>query len=104
WPGNYRELVNVINYIVLTSDKIASCENLPGYLVSEREENFSLTLETYHEALDKFEKEYLIRKLKEYEGKINYTSKKIRISKPTLISKIRKYGINIEYDQKLTQR
>ncbi|MBF0208504.1 MAG: sigma-54-dependent Fis family transcriptional regulator [Oligoflexia bacterium] len=48
----------------------------------------------YADALAEFEKKYFINVLSRYAGKINVTAHKIKISKATLISKAKKYGIN----------
>ena len=44
----------------------------------------------YYDALEFFEKRFIVDKLKKYQGKINQTATKINISKVTLISKIKK--------------
>ena len=67
--------------------------HLPAW-ISEKKENIEIT-DNYYDALEKFEKNFLVEKLKKYRGKINNTAKNINISKVTLISKIKKYDINI---------
>lgn len=103
WKGNYRELKNCLEYIVVMSEKpLAEKDCLPPWFVAEK------TLSTVHskegfishfpgdftEALEIFESWYLLAQLKKHEGKINETARLLGISKTTLISKAKKYGID----------
>lgn len=92
WKGNYRELKNVLEYVILTCNEIIEVENLPFRdSMAQSGKNDS----KFHQAICNFEKKYLYEKLLEFGGKINKTSKEIGISKVTLISKVKKYDINI---------
>ncbi|MCO4753007.1 MAG: sigma-54-dependent Fis family transcriptional regulator [Bacteriovoracaceae bacterium] len=93
WPGNYRELKNVMDYAVAMGDAVINVTDLPSYL------NHSIcssnTTEDYHQCLESFEKRFLIRMLEKREFRINKTSREIKISKVTLLSKIKKYDIKV---------
>ncbi len=96
WPGNIRELNSCLDYLYLMSDNILiEKSDLPHWLVIK--EVVELSCKKYHMALETFEKQYLIEKLMENEGRINQTSRLIEISKSTLIAKVRKYGINTDF-------
>ena len=104
WPGNLRELRNVLEYAVLQSsgDTLRS-QDLPedvGNLSLEGVQEacpelgvaeFALPLD-YHLALASFEREFLRRALERHRGRVNRTAASIGLSKTTLIRRIRAYG------------
>jgi two-component system response regulator AtoC len=103
WPGNIRELENVIEraFIVENSDRI-TLSSLPENVVKNSKETVELNLQkNYSGPLDfeafkeQAEKEFIISALKANKGKINKTVAQANIPKNTLLRKIRKYGINV---------
>ncbi|MBF0300801.1 MAG: sigma-54-dependent Fis family transcriptional regulator [Oligoflexia bacterium] len=107
WPGNIREIKNVMEYITsLTNSSEIKKEDLPSYILSKVivKKDISLKNECqshseehpieYCQALEKFESSYFSYILDRFNGRINYTADRIKISKATLISKAKKYGIN----------
>lgn len=94
WPGNYRELKNTVKYLfALKKDRI-ELEDMPRWVLDSEEEKTFLNFELYHDAQEFFEKEYLKKQMKKYSGKINLTAEQICLSKASLISKLKKYGID----------
>ena len=92
WPGNYRELGNSLEYVWLkTKGDMVNYADLPEWLHSEE------TQYPYIEEYADIERKYLIKQLIINNGKINQTARKIGISKSTLITKIKKYTIDLEY-------
>lgn len=139
WPGNIRELENVIEHaFVLEMSNIITIASLPESLliatgtnlieVSLSTANISLVAQAHaglqdeedidvandetedsnegivpysgNESLDfnaqkeAFEKEFIIKALKTFRGRINQTALHANIPKKTLLRKIEKYGIN----------
>ncbi len=103
WPGNIRELRNVLEYAVLACPgvEIAARDLPPWFLhgggLSQKTPlweaaEIGLDLD-YQSAISEFEKVYLKNALKRYRGRINKTSKMIGISKATLIRRIRAYEL-----------
>lgn len=104
WPGNLRELRNVLEYAVLASEgpEITSAD-LPSWF---REPAFPervtpgalgvaetpLTLD-FHRTLADFEKDYLRRALQRFRGRVNLTARQIGMNKTTLIRRMRVYGL-----------
>lgn len=88
WPGNLRELRNVLRVSVIsaTGDKI-TLENLP---------DFGPGRVDFHATREKFEKTYILELLKTFDWKIDKTCQVSRIDKAALMSKIKKYGIDTE--------
>jgi DNA-binding NtrC family response regulator len=96
WPGNVRELENVLESAsILTKKDYIDIPDLPRYL------------QEFHESLDKIpfiekevlstledlEKDYIIHIMKMTEYNIRKAAKILDISRTTLYSKLKKYGI-----------
>ncbi len=122
WPGNIRELENVIEHaFVLESEHEIHAESLPEKikgqaLQSGQEEYARASIETGTISLDgdddgvsfklnvqkldfqaskeEFEKQFLVSALKTFKGKINQTALHANIPKKTLLRKLEKYGIS----------
>lgn len=92
WPGNYRELKNTMDYICLFSDSIATLNKLPDYMNTGNDAAI-VAVGSYRAQVDKFEREYLTKMLAQRDYRINKTAREIEISKVTLLSKMKKYGI-----------
>ncbi len=104
WPGNIRELENVIerSYIVENSHEI-TVESLPEAIkLAPKEVKENMTKVGYAGPLDfdafkeEMEKEFIVSALKANHGKINQTVAQANIPKNTLLRKIRKYSINVK--------
>lgn len=109
WPGNIRELENVIEHaFIIESDNIISSKSLPANIVesSSSDDNrvfsnkiaassfFDSSSLNYPELKDRFEKEFILRALKAFDGKINRTAEHTKMTKVTLLRKLEKYKIN----------
>lgn len=110
WPGNIRELENVIehSFIIENSDWI-NIDSLPESLRGQTTSKTQSEVETseYSGGLDydrwkeQSEKDFIINALKANKGKINQTVAHANIPKNTLLRKIKKYGISPkDYDEK----
>ena len=99
WPGNIRELRNLIERVTILSqgqddDKIL---NIIKESLSQSEgDKFSIT-ETLdyplREARENFEKEYLITQLKKFSGNISKTAKFVGMERSALHRKLKGLGI-----------
>ncbi|MEK2645010.1 sigma-54-dependent transcriptional regulator [Bdellovibrio sp. BCCA] len=104
WPGNIRELENVIEraFIVENTHSITA-DSLPESIKLAPKESGDKTANVgYSGPLDfdafkeEMEKEFIISALKANNGRINQTVAQANIPKNTLLRKIRKYGINVK--------
>lgn len=104
WPGNIRELENVIerSFIVENSNAITA-DSLPETIKLAPKENQNKNSQgSYQGPLDfdvfkeGMEKEFIVSALKANKGRINQTVAQANIPKNTLLRKIRKYGINVK--------
>jgi len=113
WPGNFRELRNVLEYAVLAADGPSILpEHLPSWFSASpdadhvrAEAGFGQlgTMEMplgldFQSTLAQFEKEYLRRALGRYRGRINLTARRIGMNKTTLIRRIRAHGLLRTYE------
>lgn len=118
WPGNIRELENVIEhaFVIETTSEITK-GSLPETLYQDpfpkknhlnffshspaqtsflaSSNRFSLAFEKldFQANKEEFERQFLINALKAFKGKINQTSIHANIPKKTLLRKLEKYGI-----------
>ena len=89
WPGNARELENVIEraVIVCESGEIGAEDlSIPSYAAVEEM--------SVNPSLEEMEKNYIIRVLKEAGGNQSRASQLLGIDRKTLYLKLKKYGIN----------
>jgi len=121
WPGNVRELRNLIEGVTILnpageitedhlpkkildfrSDLSNKTDALPSSSVSSEDSSFKLSDsfwgqfgDNLKEAKLKFEKEFIIQKLRENEWNISRTSQVINIERSNLHRKIKSFGIDV---------
>ncbi len=103
WPGNVRQLKNVIENLVITSDiDYLQVSHLPwkeGWrknevqnLIDTLAQNQSLSL---NDAVEALEKEMLSRAMRDY-GSSRKIAEKLKVNQSTIIRKLHKYGLDKE--------
>ncbi len=100
WPGNIRELENAIEhaFVVESKDQI-SYFSLPEYIRRQTRRAVapagpaSIDLD-WEKGKEAFERDFIVRALKNHNGRINLTAEVANIPKNTLLRKIKKYNIN----------
>lgn len=94
WPGNIRELENVVELIINT-------ETIPSLYFGEEgsDEDSLIDLNEESYKLEYLEKQHIIKTLKKFKGNITYTAEALGIRRNTLYSKIKKYEINLYYKE-----
>lgn len=103
WPGNVRELRNIIErLIIMTPAQVIRRSDLPLPLsaASARPEPVLAEAapripETLREARAAFEKDFILRKLKEHNGNVSKTAEAIGMERSNLHRKMRALGIDI---------
>jgi two-component system response regulator HydG len=120
WPGNIRELENVMEhaFVLETGDEITVSslpEKLRGLEIPKDDEfaiakisleegsvpmegeamSFKMSIQKFdfQASKEEFEKQFLINALRAFRGKINQTALHANIPKKTLLRKLEKYGI-----------
>ncbi|WP_054703583.1 sigma 54-interacting transcriptional regulator [Bacillus sp. JCM 19041] len=94
WPGNIRELVNVINYIMTISEnRIVSLLDLPGDILARKDRVQKMPLKsTAREKEKKVIKEVLI----EAKGNKSVAAKILGVHRSTLYRKLKNLDLDIE--------
>lgn len=90
WPGNIRELRNVIERVmILEEGPTIELENLPANIQG------NISPGEGHEGpmtLEELEKDYILRTLDANDGNISQTAKTLGISRHTIMRKLEKWG------------
>jgi DNA-binding NtrC family response regulator len=112
WPGNIRELENVVEHaFIIESTDLVRVESLPEHIQALVQKDkgdqkpgeagapdgqmLSNVSELNYPALkERFEREFLIRALKAFDGRVNQTAEHTQMTKVTLLRKLEKYGID----------
>ncbi|WP_279279090.1 sigma 54-interacting transcriptional regulator [Senegalia massiliensis] len=96
WPGNIRELENVIERAINLLDVELTIEphHLPQRITSEKNRTIYSGDKKLKTVLDDVEKDMIIEYLKRNKGNKNQTSKALGISRVSLYKKIDKHGID----------
>jgi two-component system nitrogen regulation response regulator NtrX len=91
WPGNVRELRNFVERMVIMVEKtVIDKDDLYGLLpIEDMEEG----MEGIKEAVRRFEKNYILKILKENDGNITKAAHQLGIERSHLHKKLKVYGI-----------
>ena len=97
WPGNIRELENVIERAFNLVDKEASItlKQLPTYLIAEQEGEAVYTETSLKEVVEAVERKTIARCLKETLGNKYQAARLLGISRTSLYEKMEKYNIEV---------
>ncbi|MHB9099838.1 MAG: AAA-type ATPase lid domain-containing protein, partial [Syntrophales bacterium] len=103
WPGNVRELKNIIErLVIMTPSSVISQYDLSPLFEDVKAEAApcapDITAGTFREAKQDFERQYIIRKLREFDGNISKTAEAIGLERSNLHKKIRSYGLEVKGD------
>jgi two-component system nitrogen regulation response regulator NtrX len=103
WPGNVRELKNIIERLVIMTPArtISQCDLFPLFEEGRTEPEpleSNATSDSFREAKQDFERQYIIRKLREFDGNISKTAESIGLERSNLHKKIKSYGLEIKGD------
>ena len=103
WPGNVRQLKNVVERMVVLSDKVTlevadapDCFGKGSSPVNELANPFDMPLK---DARDEFEKQYILKALRTTNWNVTKTSQILDIERSYLHRKIKAYGLDrIKYE------
>jgi len=98
WPGNVRELENTIERMtVFSQDNYLSVKDIPLDILTEMEDFFDDqghgTAVFLKNAVQTFERSYILKFLEKYNWRLNIVSKHLGIHRNSLAAKIRKFNI-----------
>ena len=98
WPGNIRELVNVVECMCFMSEReVLTIDDLPdGYRPGEQNlqpDGYSAQIQQPQGNLDLVEKATIEAAIKESNGNMTQAARQLGIAKSTLYQKMKKYGL-----------
>ena len=93
WPGNIRELRNVIErLVIMTPSDVITSKNL---VIAEPTRQDYLSYKTLREARDAFEKDFITKRLEENNWNISKTAEILQVERSNLHKKIKAYDIKV---------
>lgn len=103
WPGNLKELKNVVERIlIVTPRRVISAEDIPGFsgesqsgVASHHAHDGLHVRSALREAREEFEREFILQKLEENDWNISRTAELIELERSNLHRKIKSYGIDV---------
>ena len=97
WPGNIRELQNIVERLVITtSHNVISEDDIFIFIKEAADENPDVYEEmSLTAALEKAEKEILLQALENYRS-TRAIARALKVSQPTIVRKLNKYGLTSE--------
>ncbi len=101
WPGNIRELKNLVERLmIMTHGKVIEANDIPAPYnnlgaASDKEVDILLRIGSLKEAKTEFERFFIESKLKEFKGNISQTAEAINVERSYLHKKIKAYGLNV---------
>jgi DNA-binding NtrC family response regulator len=97
WPGNVRQLKNVVEAaLALSSDRNIGNETVIQFIGETEQRGDFATEGDFHQALGRFEKDYIISILRKYRWNVEEAAKQAGINAVTLYRKIKKYQLKRE--------
>jgi DNA-binding NtrC family response regulator len=105
WPGNIRELENIIERaVILDTDGVIESDDLPELLVGNAMESFGAKgrsgnangAASLKDAMEKPEKIYILQVMKEVGWNKKKAAKKLGVNRTTLYNKLKKYSLLAE--------
>jgi two-component system NtrC family response regulator len=96
WPGNIRELENVMERLsVLATGHVIAAGDLPSEVRTSRSRISSIGLKLPDEgiSLEEVEKEILVQALEKHQGNQTRAARYLNISRKTLIYRMEKFGL-----------
>jgi two-component system nitrogen regulation response regulator NtrX len=96
WPGNVRELKNTVERIVIMRAKpVIDADDLPRLMADPMQEpSSSIYYQTFQEATDAFERQYIQRKLAEHDGNVTRAAEAMGIDRSHLYRRMKALGIS----------
>ncbi|WP_347354479.1 sigma-54 interaction domain-containing protein [Acetoanaerobium noterae] len=96
WPGNIRELENVIERSInlLDSDRIIKVSTLPVHITQSHKNHVYIAGSTLKEQLYDVEKSIILECLNENQGNKQKTANDLDMSRTSLYQKLKSYGID----------
>ncbi|SMQ81486.1 PAS domain S-box-containing protein [Bacillus sp. OV166] len=93
WPGNIRELRNLVERLVVLHERSEIFENDIDQLLPQAKRTIDTTVRSLFHEKERLEKERILQTLQTTYGNKSITAKELGITRATLYKKMKKYGI-----------
>ena len=98
WPGNIRELKNLVERMaIMHTGEVIHAKDIPPPFNTSRVEHGKMesfySFDSFKEAREVFEKDFIASKLAEFGGNISKTAEAIGVERSNLHKKIKTYGL-----------
>ncbi len=100
WPGNVRELKNLVErLVIMTASEEIQVSDIPAPFNRSADMGGGAAssfgdFDSYREAKAEFEKDFISKKLREFNGNVSQTAEAIGIERSNLHKKIKAYGLD----------
>lgn len=99
WPGNVRELKNIIErLVIMVPHNVITEKDIPPLIREYQSLDISDSIgdisDSFRMAKTDFEKQYIAKKLQQYDGNISKTAEAIGLERSNLHRKIKRYGLD----------
>lgn len=95
WPGNVRELRNVMERMtILVESDVIEASDLQ--LTGREGKRDTVGNRTLREAREEFERDFILRKLKELGGNVSRAAEALGVERSNLYRKLHQYGIRVD--------
>ena len=94
WPGNIRELQNIVERLIITtSNDVISADDIFGFIKHDASKNTTISVDlSLAAAMEKAEKEILEQAVDNYKS-TRAIARVLQVSQPTIVRKLNKYGL-----------
>ncbi len=94
WPGNVRQLEKIfLRAMLLSGGDAIGMEHLPSEIIGQAK------ITGHPDSLPDMEKDLILRVLQETQYNLHEAARRLNISRPTLYSKLKRFGIDLRYPQ-----
>lgn len=94
WPGNVRELKNTIERVVIMVEKQKiGADDLPKFNRTENAPSSSFRFPSFKEAVDAYQREFILHKLAEFDGNISKAAEAMGVDRSHLYRRMKNLGI-----------
>lgn len=94
WPGNVRELKNMVERIViLTHGETVEADDIPPFDGSGEVPAISFRFQTFKDATDAYQREFILHKLAEFDGSVARAAESMGVDRSHLYRRMRNLGI-----------
>lgn len=97
WPGNIRELKNIIERVnILSTSEYVDIKDLERIIINvEKNRYYDIENKPLRNLKEEFEKNIIEKRLKQFDYNITKTAQSLQIERTNLYKKIKKYNIDI---------